>query len=134
LDASGQPFVVVWPDPTSTGTLTNLSATFVYSEVCPLGVNGSAGGSFTLTGGYVDDNGTISHDGVMTGNFGWLRAGVAIVVQTNGGVLTGGGKTLATQQTIGVGGGAFVPVAAPSTCLNVQAVTAQIIGSYGSPQ
>jgi hypothetical protein len=134
LDLAGHPFVVIWPDPTTLAPLVNLSASFTYSELCPLGALGSAGGSFTLSGGYVDDSGTISHDGAMTGNFGWTRAGLAVVVQTYGGVLTGGGSTLATQQTLGYGAGGFVPEAVPSTCFNVQQVTAQIAGSFVSPQ
>lgn len=134
LDGTGHPFVVIWPDPTKIAPLVNLSASFLYSEACPLGATGSAGGNFTLSGGYVDDNGTISHDGAITGNFAWIRAALVVVVSTSGGIITGGGTTLATQQTIGDGAGAFVPLSVPSTCLNVQPLTAQVAGSFGSPQ
>ncbi len=133
-DSAGRPFVVIWPDPTTPGLPLNLSATFQYSEACPLGATGSAGGTFTLSGGYVNDGGAVSHDGTMTGAFGWLRVGLTVVLQTSGGVLTGDGQTLATQQTIGDGGGAFAPTSLPSTCFSVQALTAQVAGSYGNPQ
>ncbi|HZS14612.1 MAG TPA: hypothetical protein VFC09_08455 [Candidatus Dormibacteraeota bacterium] len=135
LDGNGHPFVVIWPDPTaSVGNLPNLSATFDYTEACPLGTTGTADGSFTLSGGYVDDDGVISHDGTMTGQFGWLRAGLAVAVSTSGGVITGSGQTLATQQSIGEGGGAFVPTSVPSTCFNVQSLTAQVAGAFDNPE
>jgi hypothetical protein len=134
LDANGHPFVVIWPDPTRLPPVVNLSASFLYSEACPLGATGSAGGSFTLSGGYVDDNGTISHDGAMTGNFAWVRAALVVVISTSGGVVTGGVTTLATQQTIGEGAGAFVPLSVPGTCLDVQPLTAQVAGSFGNAQ
>ncbi len=132
LDSNGHPFVVTWPDPTGIVMPTNLSATFLYSEQCPIGATGTASGSFTLTGGLVDDNGTVTHDGTMTGEFGWLRLGLVVVVQTTGGVLTGDGQTLSTEQTIGVGSGAFAPTSIPSTCANVETISAHVVGGYGS--
>jgi hypothetical protein len=134
LDGNGHPFTVVWPDPTAVTPLLNLSASFDYSEACPLGATGSAEGTFTLSGGYVDDNGAISHDGTMTGTFAWLRAAATVIVTTAGGVVTGGGATLSTQQSIGDGAGAFVPLSVPGTCFDVQSLTAQVAGSFGSPQ
>ena len=134
IDATGHPFVVVWPDPSVPPSLTNLSASFTYSEACPLGATGGAAGTFSLTGGYVDDNGTVAHDGAMTGQFAWLRVGLAVAISTSGGVVTGGGQTLATQQTIGDGAGAFVPLGIPSTCVNVQSLTAQVTGAFGQAQ
>lgn len=131
-DAGGQPYTVTFPDPTNPGPTVNLSASFDYSEQCPLSATGTASGSFTLSGGLVDDGGVISHDGTLSGNFGWLRVGLSVVVETSGGVLTGGGTTLATQQTIGAGTGAFAPVAVPTTCSTVQSISAAIGGSYTS--
>lgn len=131
VDGAGHPFVVVWPDPTSLLPAPNLSATFAYNEACPLGTGGNALGSFTLSGGLVDDNGVVSHDGSVTGAFGWLRLGTAVVVQMTGGTFTGGGQTLATEQTLGIGVGAFVPTSVPSTCANLQPLTAEVAGTAG---
>ena len=141
LDAQGHPFMVIWPDPTSTAQVNqlsvtlpppNLSATFLYTQSCPIGLADSATGGFTLSGGYVDDNGVISHNGTMTGTIGWTRLGVVLIVGTSSGVVTGGGATLATQQTIGNGVGIFVPQGV-ATCANVQTITAQIAGGYETP-
>jgi len=130
VDGNGQQFTVVFPDPTNPGAIANLAASFVYNEQCPLAATGTAQGSFTVSGGYVDDGGVISHDGTLNGNFGWLRVGLGVVLETYGGVLTGGGKTLATEQTLGVGLGAFAPINVPTTCSDVQSISATIGGSY----
>lgn len=134
VDTVGHPFVVVWPDPSSaTPNATNLTASFSYSEACPLGATGGATGSFSLTGGYVDDNGVVAHNAAMTGQFTWLRAGLVVAISTAGGVVTGGGQTLATQQTIGEGAGAFVPLTVPGNCLNIQSLIAQVTGAFAQP-
>jgi hypothetical protein len=133
VDGTGNPFVVIWPDPTNLASVNNLSATFTYVEQCPIGATGTAGGGFTLSGGYVNDGGVVSHDGTLTGSFGWLRVGAAVIVQTAGAALAGGGKTLATEQLpFGVGTGVFVPESLPSTCANIQSITAQVAGNFGS--
>ncbi len=135
VDSSGHPFVAIWPDPTAAvGNVLNLVASFDYAEACPLGTTGTAGGTFTLSGGYVDDGGAIFHNGAITGQFGWLRVGLAVAISTTGGVITGGGQTLATQQSLGEGGGAFAPTSVPSTCFNVQSLTAQVVGGFVNPQ
>lgn len=139
LDGSGHPFRVIWPDPTNTVALLNppilnLAASFQYNDDCPIGATGNAGGGFTLSGGYVDDNGAVAHDGAMTGTFAWDRVGAVVHVSTANGTITGGGKTLATQQTIGEGAGVFAPLSIPSTCFAVGPLTAQIAGGYGTAQ
>src|SRR5579884_597163 len=125
LDAAGHPFVVIWPDPSAPSTLADLAASFTYSEACPFGATGGATGTFSLSGGYVDDDGVVSHDGAMSGQFGWLRVGLTVAISTSGGVVTGAGQTLATQQTIGEGVGAFVPLTVPGNCLDIQSLTAE---------
>jgi hypothetical protein len=134
-DTGGHPFVVVWPDPTAVSVPVNFSATFNYTDPCltPAGGLGNALGTFTLAGGYVDDNGAISHDGTLSGQFNWSGTGLVVVVTTGGGVLTGGGQTLATQQNAGTGAGTFVPTSVPGTCFGEQPMTAQVVGSYGNP-
>lgn len=134
LDPAGHPFIAIWPDPSAPPNLANLTASFNYSEACPLGATGEASGTFNLTGGYVNDNGVVAHDAAVSGQFGWLRAGLAVAISTSGGVVTGGGQTLATQQTIGEGAGAFVPLSVPGDCLNIQSLTAQVTGAFAQPE
>lgn len=133
VDSAGHPFVLIWPDPTSLNLPTNLSGSFTYSEFCPVALTESAQGNFTLTGGYVDDNGVVSRDGAMSGILGWTRYGATFVMSTANGVITGAGQTLASQQTIGEGAGALVPEDVASTCANVQAIQAQATGTFVNP-
>ncbi len=139
-DEQGHPFTVIWPDPTANPVPApvNLTASFDYSEQCPVGETGSAGGTYTLAGGYVDDNGSIYHDGTLTGAFDWLRIGTAFGVTTSAGRLTAGGAVIA-QQAIppGAGAGTFVPdPPATDNCLpgGIGTLTVQVTGGYGSPQ
>jgi hypothetical protein len=140
-DAQGNAFTVIWPDPTSpTPPLpTNLTGPFNYSDLCPVPATGSGSGTYTLSGGYVKDGNSASHDGTLTGSFSVLRIGLTLIVTTSGGVLTGAGKTLATQQAIGgfpVGAavGVLAPLSPLNTCLDIAPATAVVAGSFGEPQ
>lgn len=138
-DAQGHPFTVTWPDPTAAlGTPPlNLAASFQYSEACPLGATGAAGGSYTVTGGLVEDNGVASHNGTLTGQFDYLRVGATFAITTSAGDLYAGSQLLAAQAVPpGVGTGVFVPNPPPTTCLpgQVGQITAEVAGTYGSPQ
>lgn len=133
VDTQGNPYSIVWPDPTAPLPTANLAASFDYNETCPLSQTGSANGGFTISGGYVKDaalSGGAAHNGALAGSFSWTRAGLVVAVVETVSQATGGGVTLATQQLPGGGAGLFVPEGA-NTCATVQTVTAEVVGATG---
>lgn len=121
-------YTVMWPDPTAPSTA-NLSGSFQYDEACPLAQTAEAGGSYTITGGYVDDDGTIAHDGTITGTFGYSRNGIEFTIDLEVAAVSGNGHVLGTQQfPLGAGAGAFVPEDV-ATCFGVHTnVSASVTG------
>ncbi|HZS16048.1 MAG TPA: hypothetical protein VFC09_15760 [Candidatus Dormibacteraeota bacterium] len=127
-------YTITWPDPTQPLPASNLSGSFTYTEGCPLAQGGSAGGTFTISGGLVDDNGTVAHDGTLTGQFGEARTAVVLTVTLGTTAATGNGHTLGTQQLpVGVGAGAFVPFGV-ATCANTPPGTAEVAGTAFVPE
>jgi len=133
LDNNGNRYTVIWPDPTQPMPASNLSAAFGYDDLCPVAATGEAGGTFGITGGYVDDNGIVAHDGAISGGFGGTRVGALVVVILSGEVVTGNGTTLGTQQLPGAGVGAFVPEGV-TTCITVGSISAIITGGALQPE
>jgi hypothetical protein len=130
-------FAVTWPDPTAAPTTSNLSGSFQYNESCPVAETGSAGGTYTITGGYVDDNGVIAHDGQITGGFSYVRRGLAFTMTLSVTTVSGNGHVLGSEQTaFGAGSGVFVPEDPSETCLTTvgQNVGALVIGSGAVPE
>jgi hypothetical protein len=136
VDTLGNPYSITWPDPTAPLPSTNLTAAFDYNEMCPASQTGTAGGSFTVSGGLVRDpalSGGQAHDGTVTGSFSWIRGGLVVVVILSAAQTTGGGVVLATPllpEASGAGVGAFVPEGT-NTCATVQSVSAAVVGASG---
>jgi hypothetical protein len=130
-------YTIMWPDPTVPLPASNMSGSFLYNESCPIAETAMAGGSYTITGGYVDDNGTIAHDGSITGSFGYSRRGLPFTLTLTVTTVSGNGHTLGTQQfDFGVGAGAFVADDATDTCFTTigENVTAYAVGSAVVPE
>jgi hypothetical protein len=128
-------YTVIWPDPTAPPPTANLSGSFTYLESCPIGQSGDAGGTYTVTGGYVDDNGSIAHDGTMTGGLSYSREGLVFTMTLSVTSVSGDGHILGTQQVpIGSGAGAFAPEVV-ATCTTISGnVTAKVVGASVVPE
>jgi hypothetical protein len=127
-------YEVTWPDPSGPLPTANLGATFSYTEGCPVAQGGSAAGSFTISGGLVDDNGTLAHDGTMTGSFTYSRTGLAFTIELTVVSVTGNGHVLGTEQLpLGVGAGLFAPLAV-ETCAHSPSATAVATGMAFIPE
>jgi len=143
MSASNVPYTAAWPAPLPPST--NVTASFAYSESCldqPDGtppLQGTAGGTFNLTGGTAIVGGQLMADAVLTGNINWTRDGLAASIQFTNLVITAGSNnsTIAVNLadsiagvTIGQGGAGFVWTNGPGVCGGVpqQPQTAEIAG------
>lgn len=119
-DVSGAHFVATFPDPTSAVAAANLQASYGYSESCAAGLippTGTATGTFELHGGMLVEGGVVSHGATVSGGFGWLRAGTAVVISTSATTLqTSSGTVVASGAFAGEGSGLFLPTNGPGTC------------------
>ncbi len=131
-DSAGNPWTVTFPDPTLPVPASNLTADFDYSESCPVGATGQAAGTFTITGGEVNDGGVITHDGSIGGSFGWTRAAVGAAILLNGETVFGNAKTLGAQALPGAAVAAFVPEGT-ALCSSLTTLTVVIAGSALQP-
>ncbi len=127
LDVAGHPYAVTFPDPAG-GSVTspNITASLGYDDVCaawPIVVppSGEGGGTFTVTGGLLIDNGVVSHGAQLSGGFGWIRDGTAASFGLSSGAVSSGGTTVATNVEIGEGVGQFIPLGGPAWCNAIQA-------------
>lgn len=133
-------YQATWP---SGSQLTGqLQASGTYTESCgflpfvsPL--NGSASGSFTVSGGTLMQNGTVLGTAILTGGFAWTRIGGIVLVSSTTplSLENGGGTVLATAQTAAVGFAVMGPPVEPTSaeplppnCANEQPIWAVIGG------
>jgi len=127
VDVVGGVYTAIWPDPTPGFTVVqDFNAGFLAEDGClpliPLSPTGNAGGSFTLHDGLVVDSASgVMHHATITGGFGWIRAGLTVVVSTWATTLSVGSSTIASGGVLeGQGGGTFAPLNGPGTCTGPQ--------------
>jgi hypothetical protein len=154
MSLSGAPqagivYTASWPDPRTSplGSIPiNLTANFAYSGTCEASdslpaVLGNAGGSFTVSGGQLELNGTLWDNATLTGTFNWQQLGPTTAAVTMYGLsITGGAgpSQIALNldnSVIGVGVVSLAWMSGPGTCQNQQqpSAAALITGSVVQP-
>lgn len=140
LDSSGHPtYTATWVP----GTADNLSTGPIsYSESCgtvPLYPDsGTAGGSFTISGGILTLGGTVVGTATLTGTLSETRTTALLLLNVTGVSLLNGSSVVASTSGVGVGVGIFggpVPSAGslPPSCINEESATALVVGTYTQP-
>lgn len=129
LSTSGVPYSAAWVAPVPPAA--NVSAGFGYGESCvgqPDGsppLIGTAGGTFSVTGGTAVVNYAPMNPATLTGNFNWTRVGTAVSIQfTNLVITAGAGNTRVAVNlantvaglTVGQGASTFVWTNGPGVC------------------
>lgn len=148
---SGNPFTAEWPDPTAGGGVLgaagNLTASFAYSELClpPIGVtptlDGSASGSFEISGGLLQLGAATKHGAVLAGTFSWLLVGTTAAVRLTATGLYDSSMTLIASSANpgivalnGTGEANVVTTAITATCVSYAFdATATVAGEFLQP-
>lgn len=143
LSITGVPYVAAWSPPVPPAT--NATASFGYEEDCITQPNGtppligSAGGTFSVTGGSAIVGTQQLNPATLTGNINWSRDGTLASIQFTNLVITAGSgnSTVAVNLAnslagiaTGQGGSGFVWTNGPGVCGGVPQAnqTAEITG------
>lgn len=125
-DLSGHAYVVEWPDPTPGATVVdNTTASINYGDACDIGPDevspsGAGGGTITIVGGLLKDNGVTSHGAQLVASYSFGRTTQAITVEFDSVTLWSGTNQVATNVLFGAGVGGWVPLGPLALCTAVQ--------------